>query len=756
MNTTRPTRHPPANPRRVLLINAALTVVVFAVIGSLFLVFLGKRTEIQRREKYVPPRPPTVPSAVTRPTSAPSTTTTTRSPAASVAGPPTDYAGLVASVVPSLSSTEPLSLPLDLREAAVIKPSCPIYICGRGDLWLTRADAPADTGKILRDAEATQAHLLRETPAFVWWRSVGDGGRWSPWLATKTTDGYEWVGPRSRVVMPTGETFDWSRAVFWHDDAVIVPTLHGVVIVRFGRDDKPVADSIDLVAPGVVAAHDNVVGLLAPQFVTDAEGVLAWAPPGEDGKPRGRGVARYVDGKWTMLDADQWPASTLHLVPLADGTIVRLTVEPPGGVGMNAKVRLSLVPLTTGKVDEGKIATLVEQLSDRDPRARQAAFLELTQFGPGAWPVLEKLRDEQPTEAQLRIGRLLRERTRPSLAGMSAVDDELRVVARDRAGGVVLYADKGVSVDDGTARATPQLVTPAWVALRPGRAAELLPATLVADLKPGRHRLDVVGQDWVVVDDVNGPRRYLGRKLVKLLSVEDSKVYRKVVGIDRLGRWVFLAGDKLAGSQTLILDPTLPDPTPRLPAWAITDATATGWTADGWPAVTNKGKDFELKESGWARLDPKKDKLALQLPPGPTTTPAVLWTAADGTNYLDGTTAIVIRDKAGQETSLRLPPDAIGQSPVHVAILPSGKTLLLMNTPGRVVRLKRGEDGQLAVEAVFTKKVPNGTVRRFWLDPAGRLCIAHDASGLTVMFPGGVIAPEIRRMMPVEELEAAE
>jgi hypothetical protein len=760
MNVPRNTHRPPGN-WRALRVNAALTVVVFLVIGALFVVFLRKRTDEQRRmtdraaTMAGTSRPVTMPAA--QPTTGPSTT-----PAE---GPPVDYAGIVRQALPALRATEPLVSPLDLRDAAVIKLSSPLYICGRGDLWITRADAPPDTGSTLTIAEATQTHLIRERPAFVWWQAGADAGRWYPWLACRAANGYEWIGPGShRVAMPTDETFDWPRAIFWRDDAVVVPTTRGVAIIRFGENDRPTVDAIDLLDPDTAAAEKNgsaEAELLAPQFVTDAEGVLAWVPPGDDARPRGRGVARYVDGRWSMLDAARWPASTLQLVPLADGTIVRLITEPAAGGGMNPKVTLSLEPLTAGAVDEAKVTALVEQLSERDPRARQAAFLELTQFGPGAWPVLEKLRDDQPPEAQLRIGQLLRERTRPSLAGMSAVDDQLQVVARDRAGGVVLYAGKGVSIDDASARPNPQVVAPAWIALRPGRAAELLPETLVGNLKPRQHQLDIIGQDWLVTDAIHGPRRYLGRKLVKLLPTDDAKVYHHVIGIDRRGRWVFsdrgpadtAAPDDRRDVRMLILDPTLPDPTPRLPGWAIGDTTAAGWTVDGWPAVTVKGKNFKLMEAGWSRLDPRKETLITAMPIGPTTTPTLLWTGPDGSTYADGTSKLVFRGKAGTETTLPLPVEAAGQPPVHLAVLADRETLLLMNTPGRIVRLKRGHDGQLTVEATFTNKVPNGPIRRFWLDPAGRLCVAHDASSLTVLFPAGVVPSQIRRMMPMEELE---
>jgi hypothetical protein len=95
--------------------------------------------------------------------------------------------------------------------------------------------------------------------------------------------------------------------------------------------------------------------------------------------------------------------------------------------------------------------------------------------------------------------------------------------------------------------------------------------------------------------------------------------------------------------------------------------------------------------------------------------------------------------------------EARGPGPVYLVQLENG-SLLLMNTPGRVVRLKENKDQSVTVERVFTRKVPNNAIRRFWLDPAGRLCIASGNANLAVFFPSGVITPQIRKMMPEEQL----
>jgi hypothetical protein len=207
----------------------------------------------------------------------------------------------------------------------------------------------------------------------------------------------------------------------------------------------------------------------------------------------------YIDGKWTTLDPDIWPTGLIHAIPLIDGTVLRL-------IRTGGKVDLSLMPLSAGKVDEAEIEKLVERLSEADPRDRAEALRELTRYGPAAWPVLERLKDDQPPEAQLRIAQVLRDRTRPTLGGMSLVDGKLHVVSRDRAGGAVYFAGRGVATTDAADR--PVVVRPAWIAVRPGRAPELLPDAMTADLRPGESVPQAVGGEWVVADPTHVLRRY--------------------------------------------------------------------------------------------------------------------------------------------------------------------------------------------------------------------------------------------------------
>ena len=159
----------------------------------------------------------------------------------------------------------------------------------------------------------------------------------------------------------------------------------------------------------------------------------------------------------------------------------------------------------------------------------------------------------------------------------------LNLVARLADGGTVFYAQAGVSIpnlDDPDAG--PQFRVPAWISsIRPGRAIELLPDALTADLTPGQSRLYANGNDWIVSNDLRGPRRFVGNGFVTLLRKSEHD-FSEFAGLDRRGRWLFHKPAAQASTtqasatqpttspatqddETLIIDPTLPDPIPRLP-----------------------------------------------------------------------------------------------------------------------------------------------------------------------------------------------
>src|SRR5690606_7655845 len=147
------------------------------------------------------------------------------------------------------------------------------------------------------------------------------------------------------------------------------------------------------------------------------------------------------------------------------------------------------------EVSKPAVAALVERMSDPDAGKRDAAFRDLSQFGPGAFPFLEQLVDEQPPEARSRLRSLLRTQMQPTLGGMTLLTGKVRTVTRHPDGGVVLFAEGGVSM----LQADGQLArrVPAWLSLRPGRAAELADEAFVHELAPEQCEIVATGNnEW--------------------------------------------------------------------------------------------------------------------------------------------------------------------------------------------------------------------------------------------------------------------
>lgn len=811
--------------RKALLILAAMAVVG----GGAAVVGLRAWLAVRPREAIAPATAPAPP-----PPAAPGVAHAAAAPPA-----PAIFLDVVRSVYPDFPATQPLGIPLDLQQASHLVLHDPIYLggVGRPEMWITHAGAPP-IEQALKDAaddkKDLDSHLVRERVVFVHWLPKDDGG-WAPWVICRTPGGQTLSSlARGTEKLPGGHVYHWERAISWNEK-IVAPTDGGVAVITL----RP-ALSVQYHELPAYDAAGRPVAPMEPRVLLEGHGALAWIP-WETPAAGGRGALRYVEAPsddaaataptdpWVELSPQKgWPQKILHLAPLLDGTVLLMTLGPGGSVGVQFNT------LERAEVKESDIAPLVEQLSDADARIRAAAYDKLSQYGSGIWPILEKMMDDQGPDAQARLKQLLRQRSTPTLNGMALLGNKaLKSAAILSDGGAVFYAEAGVSIPNiDNPDAGPDYRVPAWISIRPGHAIELLGPVMTEDLIAGRSKLQVSGNDWIISSDARGPRRFVGNGFVPLLR-KSEQAFSEFIGVDRRGRWLFrqprevtpatapatgpaapAAGLAADSTATLVLDPSLPDPTPRLPIWVFNTADVVGWTKAGWP-VAKKVSAYALHESGWAGVDDgeKIYTRADEVPPpgaalpgaalpgaalpgaappatAPTTAPASspasapafaptsapstapvdapqalpaatapreqpIWIDPDGNQYFGGLTNLRIMTPAGKfKAGWELPPIAVGNGPPWLVGDGQGR-LFLFNQAGRVVRLRRATAGPqpFVLEKIFTHRVPSvQNPTRVWLDPAGRIVMAWD-NQLALMFPQGYIPQAIADMIPAEQLD---
>lgn len=795
----------PGNARAVLAVTLVLLVAVAA------LVFHRTRPgDVPTPLAGATTTPATAP-AESQPATAPTTQRAAPKP------PATQYLDVVRSYHPRMAATQPMAAPLDMSQAARIVLNEPIYLSPRRDLWITRPDAPPTPEVLARAAKEQNDQLtltIREQVVFAHW-TPQEEGPWTFSLIVRGPDGREELVTQSRrTPLPTGRVYHWHRALDW-GERIVVATDTGVSIIHVEPEFRE--QHVDLIDPK--SKPDATFS--EPQFLMDWEGILAWVP--WEGKNAGSiGAARYVEDKWSPLGAEQgWPDKLLHLVPLHDGGVLQLVPYE------EEWVKLAFTSLEQVAIDEDMVARLVEKLSDPEDKIRQDAFKELTRYGASAWPILERLMPDQEPEAQARLRQLLKSRFEPTLGGMSLLGDKLRMAARLSDGGVVLYAEVGVATAGDTEE--PIIRSPAWISVRPGQAVSLLDPSFTLDLDPDRSRLYAFGEEWVVVNDAAGPKRFVGNGFDPLVRKSEA-AFREPIGMDGRGRWLLRkpappptsnpATSPATGPtfETLVIDPTLPEPTPRLPVWLYGTAETVGWDKDHWPVI-KRGGSWALVEEGWRAMK-RTEKVftsAADVPPvvpptidvpaatsavpdpaaaaatppalneapatgGPTSAPGGAAESADtvvttapstasaedlgpallvdpqGNCYFDGKTRVVMIPRRGRRTELPLPAAATGTaSKVFLVRTPDG-LLFLYNQPGRILRIRPTPDEPepFVLEATFTRNIPSvDEVTRLWVDPAGRIIMAY-GNKLAIMFPAGYIPTEIARKMPKGQVDAEE
>jgi hypothetical protein len=757
--------------------------------------------------KSDPPKPPPPPPPPTTPATTPATTQAAIKPATAPVVKPIGYLDVARAARPALAECEPLIVPVTLKEAARFQLSEPVLLDAQGHLWITRHDGQAGEAAVRQAMDQSEnEHVVKERVLYVWW--VPDRARdWLPLLIVRRSDGdgAAIVSNSSRHRIGRRSDYRWDRARSWVEGNVqrlAVPTSHGISVFTFAGVRQPPDESHqDLLelrepattapatAPGtapstVPTSRPAAASSDPPQFLFGLRGLLAWVPPG---KGRGSaGAAWYVGGAWKQLTpAAGWPEGIIHLIPLADGTIAQVLAQ-------ENRVTFAFTTLDENvAVDAKAIMDLVNQLGDDDADRRDRAYKQLAAFGPGALPVLRKVQqDDVPPEAWARLRRLLKAPAVPLLGGIGVRTENLRLVRRLRDGGVLFYTPDQITLPNPQGD-EPFTRMPGWIVARPGRIVEALDPALAEEANPDDLQVEIVSGHWIVSTGKYGPRQFLEPVTFRKLLAKDELEFSHVVGVDRRGRWLFRkpvdAESGGAGEDrietTLIIDPTLADPTPRLPIWVFDnkEGTKVGWDRENWPAVNDGSLERRLVKEDWAPLEPG-DSIHTDPPPRPiapppatreaSTQPATTQSAtqpatrrvapspvpavpallidADGTSYFGGVTSLRIVDRFGDETNWSLSAEAAGTEGFNVTLLQTrDKRLFLMNGPEKVVRLKPtpGAAEPLTLEAVLKPNLPTEeTPIRIWLDPAGRIIVVYEHK-LAVMFPRGYIPAAIRERM---------
>ena len=368
------------------------------------------------------------------------TGSTTSTPATrAAAARPLDYVQVIRSAYPQFPATQPLEVPLNLGDAAHLVLTEPIYVCPRGDLWITRPDAPPATA-LPGKASAEQIHFVHEIVTYVHWSLDADGNPVMYPVCRRADGAYDVLHgggaspPAGHAAVPMGQSVVVERAGDRSDRR-----WRERVSVRTGTKGKLPPTHHGRRPRHYSAQHSALSTQHSVMALPDTRGVLAWAP-WDNGRPGGRGATRFVEGRWVDLGPEQgWPERIIHLVPLLDGSVLQIIAAEDG------KVRLALAALEDERIDTKRIEELVSDLSALEESKRSAARAQLGRYGPGLWPIVEKLIDEQPPGGRAALRDLLKDRIQPTLGGMTLIDgDDARAGAAPGRRRAVLHGGRRV------------------------------------------------------------------------------------------------------------------------------------------------------------------------------------------------------------------------------------------------------------------------------------------------------------------------
>ena len=246
---------------------SAASGIVRAMRRTCFAALLSATLTVELASGCERPHAPPSPTSKSTATTAPATTRAATEPAR----PLVELLDTLRRDDPDYPTTQPLSELIEMPAAARLRFAGPVYLCSRGDLWITRPDAEP-TVEVLKAAPKIQTHVTRERVAFVYWRPGTQP--WTPELIVRDGDRDVWIAGDRRVPLDAKYRRDWSRAVPWNSDqarAVLVPTDDGYSSLSLGKDgvEERHVQLCDA-APGVTT-----------QCVFDVRGALAWSTGGD-------------------------------------------------------------------------------------------------------------------------------------------------------------------------------------------------------------------------------------------------------------------------------------------------------------------------------------------------------------------------------------------------------------------------------------------------------------------------------------------
>lgn len=616
---------------------------------------------------------------------------------------------------PKYATTQPLDWPVSLRDADRILLRSPVYLDPMGDLWITHP-----RGQTLPDIIHTLArqrtHVTRAQVLFVHWTFDVRNKR-VPIIVYREDGQIKILSRAGEQPLNIDRNFRWNEGITWNG-RMLIPTDRGISILTV--DPQPTETFLE-----IFPKDDDLKNAAKPTAILDALGVLAFAP-WDNGK-RGSSFFLRHDGKiTTRLDAASgYLSKPLQIVPLLDGSQMLVGLDKDDQL----ELKLQQAQASIANIDESKVRELVKQLSNIDPLERAKATDALEQMGPSIWPLLETLKDKQPPEGQMRLQVLLAERLVPTLGGNAPRHGIVMTLARYDDGGCVLYFTGGVSFAAGSEHLTQ---VPAAIALLPGRNIERLDAEVIKDFSPGKSKLSLQADDWLRYDSDQGYRRWIGNSF-EVLTNDHYKDFDRFVGIDASRRYIFASTAQ--PDVTLLIDPNLPDPTPRLPIWTTTSPDGAGWTSTQWPALQRGKQVYVAVEGGWRLIDPKTEQFVAKDAPA---LPAKI-SAPDGISWTLDADQLIRTDSKNQRTAITLPSEVRSGK-----LLAAQGNLIFFLTDSAIWRC-RMDEGQLLPEKPFAEKLVKDS-RRIWIDPVGRIVIATETE-LHIAYPTGLIPPAVQKLM---------